>query len=118
MQPVAINIEDEGRSITLVMADGCSLSIEAGVLWCHCPSALRRSRRMSGLDLVAPSGIRITHVTPIGHYALNIAFSDGHDRGVFPWALLADLARRPTVEDFLVPDAAVPASDLASNHAP
>lgn len=115
MQPVAITVEDEGRSLTLVTADGRGLRVDAALLWCHCPSALRRSRRMSGLDLVAPAGIRIARITPIGNYAINIAFSDGHDRGVFPWALLTDLAQRPTVEDFLAPDAA--ASPLASNHA-
>ncbi|RTL73118.1 MAG: DUF971 domain-containing protein [Hyphomicrobiales bacterium] len=117
MQPVAINIEDEGRSLTLVIADGRIVRVGADVLWCHCPSALRRSRRMSGLDLAAPSGIRIARVTPIGNYALNIAFSDGHDRGVFPWILLADLAGRPTVADFLIADAAPCASRTVQNHA-
>jgi prepilin-type processing-associated H-X9-DG protein len=29
---------------------------------------------------------------PIGGYALNIAFTDGHARGVYPWVYLHALA--------------------------
>ena len=28
----------------------------------------------------------------VGSYAINIAFSDGHDRGIYPWAYLREIA--------------------------
>jgi prepilin-type processing-associated H-X9-DG protein len=33
----------------------------------------------------------ITTIEPIGGYAVNIAFSDGHARGIYPWVLLKEL---------------------------
>ncbi len=34
---------------------------------------------------------RIADVRPVGNYAVNIVFSDGHDRGIFPWSYLYSL---------------------------
>jgi DUF971 family protein len=36
--------------------------------------------------------VTITSVEPIGNYAIRLAFSDGHDRGIFPWPYLAEIA--------------------------
>jgi DUF971 family protein len=36
--------------------------------------------------------LTITKVEPIGNYAVRLAFSDGHDRGIFPWAYLNEIA--------------------------
>jgi DUF971 family protein len=30
----------------------------------------------------------------LGHYALQLVFSDGHERGIYPWALLRALRAR------------------------
>ena len=37
-------------------------------------------------------GVRITDVQAVGNYGLNLAFSDGQDRGIYPWAYLRQLA--------------------------
>jgi DUF971 family protein len=29
---------------------------------------------------------------PVGHHAVPLVFSDGHDRGIYPWPYLAALA--------------------------
>lgn len=102
MQPFVTTIEDGGALLALASGDGARHAIEAGVLWMQCPSALRRRRRLDGFDRTAPQGIVVRSITPIGNYALNITFSDGHDRGVYPWALLLQLARLPKVADFLL----------------
>ncbi len=52
--------------------------------------------------LHAPHDLTIVRVTPVGHYAVNIAFSDGHDRGVYPWHLLAAFAKRRGIRDFVI----------------
>ncbi|WP_426210074.1 DUF971 domain-containing protein [Massilia sp. TWP1-3-3] len=49
----------------------------------HCQSA-----RLRG-ELAAPAAnMRLDAIRPIGHYAVQLVFSDGHDRGIYPWALL------------------------------
>lgn len=99
-------IEDEGQCLRLVLPSGEVLRAEAGLLWSHCPSALRRRQRLDDRVPTIPLRLRITRLMPMGNYALNIAFSDGHDRGVYPWSLLEELARKPKLSDFLIPAAA------------
>jgi DUF971 family protein len=36
--------------------------------------------------------LRADTVEPVGHYALRIRFSDGHDTGLYAWKLLRELA--------------------------
>ncbi|MDK1493921.1 gamma-butyrobetaine hydroxylase-like domain-containing protein [Sinorhizobium sp. 7-81] len=34
----------------------------------------------------------ITSAEAIGSYAVRLGFSDGHDRGIYPWSYLRDIA--------------------------
>jgi DUF971 family protein len=38
----------------------------------------------------------------IGTYGVNVAISDRHNRGIYPWSYLETLAARPKLEDFLI----------------
>jgi DUF971 family protein len=53
-------------------------------------TTLQAHTRSSGTDL------HLAHVAPIVHCVLQLRFSDGYDRGIYPWALLhrLSLARR------------------------
>jgi DUF971 family protein len=44
----------------------------------------------------APEGIGILAVSPVGLYSVNVAFSNGHDRGVYSWPFLEKLGAKPT----------------------
>lgn len=39
-----------------------------------------------------PACVELVDAVPVGRYALNLAFSDGHDRGIYPWVWLRELA--------------------------
>ena len=48
----------------------------------------------SGLEILSPGETRpleITTMRPVGNYAYNIAFSDGHDTGIYPLEMLREL---------------------------
>jgi DUF971 family protein len=90
-----------GETLELQLADGRTLSLSAETLWRECPSAQGKTRRMRGLA-TPPRGVRIVAINEIGNYAINIVFSDGHDRGIYPWEYLLSLARRPRLEDFII----------------
>jgi prepilin-type processing-associated H-X9-DG protein len=102
MQARSVNIADEGSSLEIEWQSGNRAIFEAHQLWRDCPSAHGRRRRMDNPKLEPEAGIRIVSFTPIGLYAINIAFSDGHARGVYPWSLLRKFAAMTTVEDFLI----------------
>jgi DUF971 family protein len=102
MRPDAVAVSADGRGLVLRWPAGEDVRIEAALLWTECPSAQGRRRHLEGTQVDPPRDLAIVGVTPIGNYAVNIAFSDGHDRGVYPWALLAALAQRPRPEDFII----------------
>lgn len=37
-------------------------------------------------------GLALTGVSPVSDYALNLHFSDGHERGIYPFSYLRTLA--------------------------
>ncbi|MFY0609976.1 MAG: DUF971 domain-containing protein [Hyphomicrobiaceae bacterium] len=103
--PDDCEIVDAGRALKLIWSDGQTHLLEASLLWSQCPSAAGRRRRMDGILHPQSPDLRITKLDRIGRYAVNIGFSDGHDRGVYPWSLLADFAARLTVNDFIMTSA-------------
>ena len=79
----ALSIEAGGRRLTL--------TAEALRAACKCAQCTR-----ARFDNRFPSsfpGIAITDVNDLG-YGLNLSFSDGHDRGIYPRTYLMDLASR------------------------
>lgn len=93
----------DGEALSIVFESGSKVELAAGHLWRACPSAAGRRRRLDGRN-TAPPGLRIKSLHPVGRYAVNLGFSDGHDRGIYPWGYLLDLALQPTVDDFILAD--------------
>jgi DUF971 family protein len=92
MNPTEIRL-DASRTQLLVTWDN-------GVTSTYAASALRDRARDAGSvrtainDWAVPAApdLTITAVDPVGNYAVRLAFSDGHDRGIFPWPYLAEIA--------------------------
>jgi DUF971 family protein len=81
-----------GRSqLVLVFARG-SFAIGAPRLRAACRCADCRRERIDGDADADAGGATIAEVSLVGDHALNIVFSDGHDRGIYPWSYLRELA--------------------------
>lgn len=85
-----------------------------------CPCATCREKRNAPpppsnvLPVIAPGAggvVTIASMRPTGHYAYNIAFSDGHDSGLFTLELLRTLGQ--VVEDATSSSAATSRPDSA-----
>ena len=98
-----ISVADAGEALAITLADGRRRSVAAETLWLECPSAKARRRRIDGRIREAPRGVKITDLTRVGAYGVNIGFSDGQNGGVFPWAMLVELSLRPQIDDFITP---------------
>lgn len=96
-----VEVAEDGHALFLLVAGSRRHALDAALLWAECPSAQGRVRRQRGEHLAPPHDLAITSVRGIGSYGVNVAFSDGHDRGIYPWSYLATLAERPRLEDFL-----------------
>jgi prepilin-type processing-associated H-X9-DG protein len=89
--PTGITVSANLDALELTMADGELISLPAGRLRAACKCAHCLRARIDGVFPDQFDGIAITQVEPIGGYAINIAFSDGHARGIYPWPFLASL---------------------------
>ncbi|MBD1553051.1 DUF971 domain-containing protein [Pseudomonas typographi] len=55
-----------------------------------CPCSTCRASRLRGVEEVTPVGVAVVQVNLQG-YGVQLVFSDGHDRGIYPWAYLKGL---------------------------
>ena len=58
----------------------------------RCMCAQCRRLRQAGAAIAADS-VTVSAVVPCGHNAVQLVFSDGHDRGIFPFPYLRTLAQ-------------------------
>jgi DUF971 family protein len=82
----------DGDTLTATWPDGSGSVLSAAALRraCRCAACIAGVAR--GTPPPAGDGLTITGLAPIGDYAVTIAFSDGHARGIFPWSLLRAVA--------------------------
>ena len=79
------------HALTLHWSDGES-SVSAATLRARCRCAPCQSARLRGEPVGADATLTLADALPIGHYAVQLRFSDGHDRGIYPWAYLRELS--------------------------
>jgi DUF971 family protein len=83
------------RTLDLVFSDGLTGSLTAEFLRVFSPSAEVRGHG-PGQEVLqtGKSGVQITAINPVGHYAVQLVFDDGHDSGLYSWSYLHDLVNR------------------------
>lgn len=90
MNPLAIgNARDEGQ-LRLNWPDGREQRLDHAELRRQCPCSQCRAFRLQGLTVRVDPRIRVVEVNAQG-YGVQLVFSDGHERGIFPWAYLSGL---------------------------
>jgi DUF971 family protein len=92
MKPIDIQVNPAGTALELCWADGFTAVLSARMLRARCRSAPAQRLRLEARQPEPAADIVITRLEPIGHYAINLAFSDGHARGIYPWSYLRELA--------------------------
>jgi DUF971 family protein len=84
-----IRIRRATRCLDVAFDDGSQVSLPAEYLRVESPSAEVQGHAPHEKRLVAGKrDVAITGAEPIGHYAVRILFSDGHDTGIYSWTLL------------------------------
>ncbi|WP_426443305.1 gamma-butyrobetaine hydroxylase-like domain-containing protein [Bradyrhizobium genosp. P] len=84
-----VSPELDSLSMATSLGESVTLSAETLRTACKCAHCLR-ARFDDRFPLGFP-GLAIVEVADLG-YGLNIAFSDGHNRGIYPKSYLLDLA--------------------------
>ena len=95
MQPIRVEVLDDATALALTWADCGTRRLDAGTLRRASRAATEIRRQIEGIELVVADDLFLAAVEPVGNYALRLSFSDGHDRGIYPWPYLRELADHP-----------------------
>lgn len=88
-QPTAVTVHQSSRVLEIAFDDGAHFRIPFELMRVYSPSAEVQGHGPG--QEVLQTGKRevvIEAVEPVGHYALQPRFSDGHDSGIFTWEYL------------------------------
>jgi ATP-binding protein involved in chromosome partitioning len=91
-QPKEI-LEEDGK-LKILWADGSASLFPFDFLRNHCPCALcvdEWSGERKSLILLLPSNFRPMNIQPVGNYAVQIAWSDGHNSGIYSFKYFREL---------------------------
>ena len=100
-RPINLALTGENR-LLIEWSDGQRRSYSFRELRDHCPCASCREKRSQPppqstlLPVLSPAEaqpLKLLDMSPVGHYAYSIKFSDGHDTGIYTFALLRQLGR-------------------------
>ena len=90
--PETIVLKIDHMRLELAWREGKAAEVSAESLRAACRCAWCTRARIDGTSAASFDTITIDRLTPVGDYAINIAFSDGHARGIYPWAYLHRIA--------------------------
>ncbi|MBW2940722.1 gamma-butyrobetaine hydroxylase-like domain-containing protein [Zhongshania aquimaris] len=90
--PTDIKFRKQSQQLELSYASGDRFSLSSEFLRVHSPSAEVRGHGAGQETLqIGKLKVNITELIPVGNYALQLVFSDGHDSGIFSWTYLREL---------------------------
>jgi DUF971 family protein len=90
--PLSIVDHRASGVLDLVWPDGGASHLPHPLLRRRCRCSGCEQQRRQGGALAVGADLRITDIRPVGDKGLNLVFSDGHGRGIFPWAYLREIA--------------------------
>ncbi len=91
MVPTEIHLAKNKKSLLVKWSDRTTDFFSAELLRTGSQSAVSKRQKIDGLEAEVSEDLIILEILLIGSYAVNIVFSDGYDRGIFPWKFLKTL---------------------------
>jgi len=90
--PTEIKLHQKSRQMEISFADGKRFELSYEFLRVYSPSAEVRGHGPGQEVLqVGKKNVDITAIEPVGSYAVQPCFSDGHDSGLYSWDYLYEL---------------------------
>lgn len=91
-KPLDIKLRQRTRELELEYAGGERYSLSCEYLRVYSPSAeVRGHGRGQEVLQTGKANVGISAINPVGRYALQLVFDDGHDTGLYSWDYLYQL---------------------------
>ena len=95
--PTGIHLHRKARVLEVTWADGGRDQLPCEYLRVYSPSAELRGHGLAEPMLIGGKRtVNLARIEPVGRYAVRLVFDDGHDTGLYTWALLRELAGQQT----------------------
>jgi DUF971 family protein len=91
MSPIEIRVSRNRKRLELAWPDGTRSRLAARYLRAHGRSSSDLRAAIDGVPAPVQPDVSIAELHLVGHYAINLIFSDGSDRGIYPWSYLRRL---------------------------
>ena len=93
-KPTEINLHKKSRILEITYADGEHFEFSCEFLRVHSPSAeVQGHGPGQGVLQLDKENVVINRIEPIGSYAIQPSFDDGHDTGIYSWETLYDMGK-------------------------
>lgn len=90
--PTLIELRQKSRVLDIAFSDGRHFSLPYEFLRVYSPSAEVRGHGPGQETLqVGKMEVEINSAEPVGTYAMQLSFSDGHDTGLYSWEYLHEM---------------------------
>ena len=92
--PESITLHEKSRALELAFSDGARFRIPLELLRVCSPSAEVMGHG-PGQEVLQTGkrDVTLVDLPPVGNYAIQPSFSDGHNSGIYTWAYLYELGR-------------------------
>lgn len=91
--PIELKLHQQRKMLELVFDNGDQFELPCEYLRVFSTSAEVQAAQERGQVLTGKENVNITKIEPVGNYAINLHFDDGHSTGIYSWATLFNLAK-------------------------
>lgn len=93
--PTEITLHEQSKILEIAFDDGARFKLPFEFLRVHSPSAEVQGHG-PGQEVLqfGKKNVTITSVEPVGSYAMQITFDDGHDSGIYTWERLYSFGKQ------------------------
>lgn len=92
--PTDIKLHQRSRALEITFDDGAAFVLPCEYLRVFSPAAEVKAAAARGEYISGKQDVNITVIVPVGGYAVQLVFDDGHDTGVYSWKTLYELGEQ------------------------
>ena len=92
--PTEVNLHQKSRKLELAFDNGSRFELPCEFLRVYSPSAEVRGHGPGQEVLqIGKENVNIEKIEPVGNYAIQLYFDDGHNTGIYSWETLYNMGK-------------------------